>query len=183
MKTTKTQAQTTDSPLIDDEQRREIFAAAASVGVSFMADDRDADYVLACGPAARAERERAEALATEREREAVAAMEADPTYGTGRQKSYHCSECGAEVQSEGLGADEDMACPEHPHAVIDSVVVDTPARDAIVAAAFAAAGWSGRDVPVLTPDGQLSDGSYSEPAADTDDGLRAQCAAWIESFA
>lgn len=36
--------------------------------------------------------------------------------------TYHCSECGNEVESEGLSADEAMACEVHPTAVIDSVV-------------------------------------------------------------
>jgi DNA-directed RNA polymerase subunit RPC12/RpoP len=50
---------------------------------------------------------------------------------SGTQTSYHCSECGNEVESEGLTVDEAMACEDHPSAIIDSVksaveLVDTP---------------------------------------------------------
>lgn len=35
--------------------------------------------------------------------------------------TYHCRECGDEVESAGLDADEVIACPKHASAIIDTV--------------------------------------------------------------
>ena len=39
--------------------------------------------------------------------------------------TYHCSECGEEVESEGLTVDQAMACNNHRSAIIDSVPTDS----------------------------------------------------------